>query len=259
MSDNYDEVWAEHTLTLSVGEVSRPVRLKVATRPQRPVELLPVLQLFQNEIVAAAEDAVKLQGKSISCRAGCGACCRQLVPVSEIEARHIATVVADLPPKRRKEIRRRFRSATRALADEDMADKSRDGWRLGVDEDREKLALDYFNLGIACPFLESEACSIHRDRPLSCREFLVTSPAENCASPNPETVESVDLPARLSYLAYCFSDGEGQGDSHWFPLTLALEWYEEHRDDPEPVRPGHEMLRSVLEGLAKPQHLNSGE
>jgi Fe-S-cluster containining protein len=252
MSDENDNMWAEQTLTLSVGEVRRPVRLKVATRPQRPMELLPVLQLFQNEIVAVAEEAIKRQGKSISCRAGCGACCRQLVPVSEIEARHIARLVADLPPKRRKEIKRRFRDATRSLIDAEMAGKSRDAWQLGVDKDREELGLDYFKLGIACPFLENEACSIHRDRPLACREFLVTSPAENCATPTPETVQSVDLPARLSYLAYRFSDGEGQGDSHWFPLTLALEWFEEHKGDPEPLKPGHEMLRKVLEGLAGP-------
>lgn len=250
MSNNKDELWAEHTLTLTMGEASRPVRLKVATRPQRPVELLPVLQQFQNEIVAVSEEAVKRQGKTISCRAGCGACCRQLVPVSEIEARNIASVVSDLPPKRRKEIKRRFRTASQALMDAKMTIRSREGWKLGADQDREKLGLDYFKLGIACPFLEDEACSIHRDRPLACREFLVTSPAENCASPNPETVESVDLPARLSYLAYRFSDGEGQGDSHWFPLAFALEWFEEHQDDPEPLKPGHEMLRKVLEGLA---------
>ena len=250
VNDKDDEIWTEHSLTLTVGEVSRPVRLKVTTRPQRPVEFLPVLQLFQNEIVAVAEEAATREGKSISCRAGCGACCRQLVPVSEIEARHLARVVSDLPPKRRKEIKRRFRRATRALEDANLADRGREGWKLRADEDREQLGLDYFKLGVACPFLESEACSIHPDRPLACREFLVTSPAENCADPNPDTVESVDLPARLSYLAYRFSDGEGQGESHWFPLAFALEWFETHRDDPEPIKPGHLMLRNVLEGLA---------
>jgi Fe-S-cluster containining protein len=34
-----------------------------------------------------------------------------------------------------------------------------------------------------CPFLEDESCSIHPDRPLVCREYLVTSPAELCAGP----------------------------------------------------------------------------
>jgi hypothetical protein len=33
----------------------------------------------------------------------------------------------------------------------------------------------YFLQGVACPFLEAESCGIHPDRPLACREYLVTS------------------------------------------------------------------------------------
>jgi Fe-S-cluster containining protein len=32
------------------------------------------------------------------------------------------------------------------------------------------LSLEAFALGIACPFLEDEACSIYADRPLACRQ-----------------------------------------------------------------------------------------
>jgi hypothetical protein len=34
-------------------------------------------------IVSRSEAAATSQGKSVSCGAGCGACCRQLVPLSE--------------------------------------------------------------------------------------------------------------------------------------------------------------------------------
>ena len=56
----------------------------------------------------------------------------------------------------------------------------------------------YFRLGIACPFLESESCSIHRDRPLVCREYLVSSPSEHCADPVRGTIERVPLAGGLS-------------------------------------------------------------
>ena len=45
-----------------------------------------------------------------------------------------------------------------------------------------------------CPFLEEESCSIHPDRPLVCREYLVTSPAELCAGPTQEGVTPVAVP-----------------------------------------------------------------
>jgi Fe-S-cluster containining protein len=55
------------------------------------------------------------------------------------------------------------------------------------------LAMRYFRQGIACPFLENESCSIHESRPLACREYLVTSPAENCSAPSAETIRMVDV------------------------------------------------------------------
>ena len=53
----------------------------------------------------------------------------------------------------------------------------------GTAEERTELAYEYFKHGIACPFLEDESCSIHPDRPMACREYLVSSPAENCRAP----------------------------------------------------------------------------
>jgi Fe-S-cluster containining protein len=56
----------------------------------------------------------------------------------------------------------------------------------------------YFYEGIPCPFLEDESCSIHPNRPIVCREYLVTSPAANCAKPSAETVTLVKLPIKPS-------------------------------------------------------------
>jgi len=45
----------------------------------RPAELLPVLRQFSNAMVEAAEAAAT---EPIECTKGCGACCRQLVPLA---------------------------------------------------------------------------------------------------------------------------------------------------------------------------------
>ena len=49
-------------------------------------------------------------------------------------------------------------------------------------------------MGVPCPFLEDESCSIHPERPLVCREYLVTSPAALCAGPTQEGVTPVAVP-----------------------------------------------------------------
>src|SRR5439155_12530576 len=71
---------------LSIG--GQPVRLDVAVPagPTRPEELLPVFRGLTNLVVEVAIRDVERQGETLSCRKGCGACCRQPVAVTEAEA-----------------------------------------------------------------------------------------------------------------------------------------------------------------------------
>jgi len=193
----------------------------------RMTDLLPVLLSFSNALVGIAEDAAQAEGKPVSCRAGCGACCRQLVPVSEPEALYLAELVEALPPERASRIRERFRAAFEALG-ADLIGRLRHTEGLAKIEARREIGLEYFQVGVACPFLEDESCAIHPHRPLSCREYLVSSPAENCKHPSAETIAMVPVPVKLSELLYCFGDGAGNDRTRWLPLVLALEWAHSH-------------------------------
>src|SRR5580700_4908634 len=96
------------SVDLNIGEYRLQARLTVPAGPTPVRMMLPVIQNFANALVDVAVKAVEDKGKTISCKAGCGACCRQLVPISETEARAIADLVEQLPEPRRAEIRRRF-------------------------------------------------------------------------------------------------------------------------------------------------------
>ena len=167
--------------------------LTVPRAPVPPGSILPILHMLSEAVQNGVAEALESGGKRISCRAGCGACCRQLVPITEIEARRLAELVESLPEPRRTEIRARFDAAVRRLDEAGLLERLRHPERVPREE-RESLGLAYFALGIPCPFLEEESCSIHADRPLVCREFLVTSPPEFCADPAGRRVEGVELP-----------------------------------------------------------------
>ncbi len=85
--------------------------------------------------------------------------------------------------------------------------------------DRELVDGAYFALGVPCPFLEDESCSIHPERPLVCREYLVTSPAELCAGPEQEGVTPVPVP-KVSMAARGLQDEKDD----WFPLAMLMAW-----------------------------------
>jgi len=56
----------------------------------------------------------------------------------------------------------------------------------------------YFRLRHPCPFLEDGSCGIYADRPLICREYAVTTPAELCEKLDVTSLQMVVPPVRLS-------------------------------------------------------------
>lgn len=214
----------------------------------RPVELLPIVFSMTNAVVSLSESQAIEEGGTISCRAGCGACCRQLVPVSELEALHLAQVVAAMPPDRRDRVVQRFRDACeRAAPALESLDKLQD--EAGVAE-LAKISDDYFGLGIPCPFLEDESCSIHPDRPSVCREYLVTSDPIHCARLDPLEVKRIPVPVKVSETLIYFRDGRGTPQPTAMPLVSVLDWAAKHGDDPQPSIPAVELFQNFLKEFA---------
>jgi Fe-S-cluster containining protein len=197
------------TLRLTVGELQIAHPITVPAVPVPAAEVVPALQELVNAVVAATEARSADMGKTISCRKGCGACCRQLVPISRTEGERLLALIEALPADRRAALTARFAEAEKKIATAGLADRT-------GKSDRE-LSLGYFALGIPCPFLEEESCSIHAERPLVCREYLVTSPAERCAGPAQEGVAPVPVP-KLSLAARGLEDDTEE----WFPLALLM-------------------------------------
>lgn len=217
------------------------------TAPLALGSLLPVFRSMAEAIVGRAVETVTAEGKSISCQSGCGACCRQLVPVSEPEARLLAALVAALPEPRRSVIRARFANALARLEAAGVAERLRHPESFADDALR-PVGLDYFRVGAPCPFLEAESCSIYEERPIACREYLVTSPAAHCAAPTAETIRCVPLPAKVSNAVTRLGIAPGSRFVRWVPLILVLEWAETHPDD-LPPRPGPRWLDEFFEKL----------
>ena len=222
--------------------------MSVPAQPIALKEMLPLFFSFADAVMSTAANGVEQAGDQISCKKGCGACCRQLVPISETEARWIRELVDRLPPQKQTQIRNRFADARRRLAETGLLEKllDRESWAEG---EGWSIAMSYFRLGIPCPFLENEACSIHPDRPVKCREYLVTSPADHCRAPTAQTIRPVELPFQMwTALARLENTRSNSEKIRWVPLILALEWADSHAQEPK-SRPGHEVLREFFDCL----------
>lgn len=239
------EITANVELGLPSGTLR--CRLTVPFGMTSPVALLPVFRALAENIVSVAVSEQEAQGRKISCKKGCGACCRQLVPVSASEARRLRDYLEEMPEPRRSELKRRFAAAREALREAEMLPRLTGGEGLSREE-LFSLGRDYFLLGISCPFLEEESCSIYAERPISCRQYLVTSPAENCAAPERGKVSLVPLPGRVSTALMHSERKRGDSTDRWLTLVLAPDWADAHPDLPRP-RPGPELLGDLFEAL----------
>ena len=239
---------ARVVLGLPTGEIE--LQLEVPPGLARVDQLLPMARALTEQIVDLTVTKVEEEGRKISCRAGCGACCRQLVPIAEAEARGIRDLVASLPEPRRSQVKARFAEALLRLDAAGLLAplRARADWD---NARRREIGLAYFRQGVPCPFLEDESCSIHPERPLACREYLVTSPPEHCADPKVNQVEGVKLPASVwTAVARLDPVEPGARSIRWVPLILALEWTEAHPDEP-PGQPAAELVRRLFDNIAR--------
>lgn len=207
------------TMELRIGGV--PMQLPVSV-PRAAVPLEAVLPNFHRLADAVADigtAAVLRTGASISCRKGCGACCRQPVPVSIAEARALAALVDAMPEPRQRAVRARFAAAKAQLDANGVLARM----AASAEAELDTAGGEYFRAGVACPFLEDEACSIHKERPVACREYLVTSPAELCRNPTRDHVRAVPLPAHVGRALRALDRQHGAPGRGWTLLVAALE------------------------------------
>jgi len=227
----------------------RKIRLEmlIPAGPTRLAELLPLFRYLTDSFVDFSVENARAQGLEVSCRKGCGACCRQLVPISGIEARRLRDMVEEMPEPRKSTILARFEDARQRLARAGLLEKLRQP-RQFRDEEVIPFGMDYFQQGIACPFLEEESCSIYTERPLACREYLVVTPAEHCAAPTVESVTCVKLVLRTARAVRGLNAEHSEHGSPWVALILALEWAEAHPDQSSP-QPGPAWVREAFSRL----------
>jgi Fe-S-cluster containining protein len=241
--------------------VRRVIPLPVHLGPSTAFDLLTPARELTRQATDAAIAQVVEKGETISCKAGCGACCRQLVSVSTVEAVRLARVVAEMPEPRRSAVRDRFAAAVRRLESVGLLDPEhprgdRSLLAEALPDDaaaRTATALKYFAAGVPCPFLEDESCSIHPERPVVCREYHVTSPPEECAklAGGGAGIRKV-APALHAGGAMTRAAARHFGSpANNVPLTLLLEWADARPGLFDRSADGLELFKSFLSEIDK--------
>jgi Fe-S-cluster containining protein len=224
-----------------------------ARAPDGPVrldELLPALRAIDDRLIEAAVAHHETAGGRISCRKGCSACCRvQPVPVTPPEAGALARLVDALPEPRRRAVHAAFAAAREGLRTAGLYEVfiRRDPGM--TREATIAAARRYMGLGLICPFLVDDTCSIYPDRPFVCRQYFVTSPPELCVAPLDNPVKPVRMPARFATALLKAAEALNGRAQHTVPLVLALDYAEANQDELARTHDGKQAFRQVMDSL----------
>ncbi len=239
----------EFTLQLETGTMRTVV--PVPSGQVTITDLLPILQTFTSGVAGRMANVAAERGQPVSCGPKCGACCRQLVPISNFEAEGLAAWVRSLPAEQQAVLAARFHRALLSLQEKGVLARLNPQMFVLASDAFKELATGYFTAGVPCPFLVDESCSIHPIRPLICREYMVTSPPEFCAEPGHMRALGLVLPVRPSRALIQLGKRVEEDAEGWLPLIFLFHWMAAGIDAGKSVAgPGPEVLREFVGALA---------
>jgi hypothetical protein len=136
----------------------------------------------------------------------------------------------------------RFAASAARLHAVGLADGFLQAWRPSSDEDAKAQARQYLDLGLVCPSLDHDVCSIYQARPFACREYFVTS-ANNCAPIR----SCIRLRLRGDFRGRRGESGDGSGilpEDRVIPFRSRwrLIYASAHREEPERTYDGNQIF-----------------
>lgn len=214
--------------------------------------IVPLARRLGEEMLKLEEHRSRETGQSISCRMGCAACCRMLVPVSPPEAFALQDYIEHLPPDRQTALRRNIEHSKATFERHGLLERLNavaDVTTPISDEQLEPINRAYYALRHPCPFLDHEMCSVYEARPAACRELLVTSPAPLCDNLVENPVQPLSVPVRIGTVLGLMWAGLTGSPPRLIPLPLALDWAVRHRDTAESRWPGSDLIDQMLDKM----------
>lgn len=264
MADDSASPRQVHRLHLEVLGSERSLALPMRDGPCNATELLPPARAIAHAVVETATAQARARGQTVSCGPACGACCRQLVPISLIEARALAAAIDALPSDERAAKRARFEDAVRRLEAAGLLARGGERPRVALvgegstpAEAWRDVSTRYFAAQIPCPLLEQESCSMHADRPLVCREYNVVSPPERCARLD-GGAETLPRPLHLGEALAEVARELEPHEAFQIPLALCLEWADASPHAFETTYDADRLLEMLVGALAREDDATAG-
>jgi len=242
------------TLSLELDILGEPVcfDIKVENRPVRLPDIAPLAQTLSTRLATATLDRLFARGEYVPCSKGCSACCSSyLVPLSVPEAFRLVEELSAMPVSQGRTLTQSSLDAAKIVLDHMPKD-----FEMGESTEPNNGSIQlkqlsdwYAGLGLACPFLSDNICVTYEQRPIACREHMVTSSARSCDLASTDEQDVVKIPVSvLECLGRLTAELE-ESDVEAVMLPLALPWAQENIERSRHTWPAVAVVERFVEIL----------
>jgi len=215
-----------------------PIRIGVREGDAKLADLAPMARALSSRITDIGVRHFENKGETIPCRKGCAACCHYIVVLTAPDAFCLIEQVLTMPQQQRKKVIKSFGKANEWFGQQHSGNPLQTGvlpW--------------YCELRYPCPFLHENQCTIYENRPIACREWMVTGTNHQCLNGNKvkRILPSIHIGDVLKHLAVKLEDKTTEDVI--FPTVF--EWYSHNIDRSKRTWPAKMMVEQFVEILNK--------
>ena len=235
---------------LEFNILDEPIRLRVGIRDDyaRLSDIVPLARALSTEVALLMLGKIAKEGEYVPCCKGCSECCNYLVPVSVPEAFRIRDELLAMPTEQGGLLLQSFLDASRTILD--STNNGCDLSRIcdaSSEEQLSDLSKWYRGLKLPCPFLSESICTSYEQRPVTCREYIVTGTPLICKNESIGKSNAVTLPVSINNVLVDLSSRLEQSEAESIILPLLLPWTQENLVRGERTWPAEMMVRRFVE------------
>lgn len=185
---------------LELDILGEPVhfRMGVVERQARLADIVPAARTLSTKLALAVLSKLSKDGKFAPCRKGCSACCSYLIPLSVPEVFRLRQEVLAMPTDCGRAILRSCLGTAKQILDNMPKNfETNDPTKTNGQIQTRRLSRWYSGLKLFCPFLSDGLCTIYEQRPIACREHMVTGSALLCEAEWTDESQVIPMPVSI--------------------------------------------------------------
>lgn len=223
--------------------------IDVVDKQARLSDIVPLARRISTKLVLTVLDSLSENGQSVSCCKGCSACCGHLIPLSVPEVFRLREELLTMPADySRRILQSCIDTAEKLLDNKPPIFSSKDSPKSARSQIA-RISKWYSGLKLACPFLSDRLCTSYEQRPIACREHIVTGSAVLCQASHRGEPNVVPMPVSIIEVLGRLAAELEQSDIEAVMLPLAFAWAQDNLQRAERTWPLVTIVERFIEIL----------